>query len=731
MGSRLSSSVENTLPLSPGRLAARIAIVAAAFFLSGQLSFSLAVSHGIVTLVVFLAEGFALSAAILWGPRILPGVFLGQLLLALTNGLAWPLALGVSAINSIEALIGVLLFRRLKIHAAYDRLLDVALLLALIFFVLQPFSATLGTLLLWQGGVVPTDGMLNSWASWWFGNALGQALVTPLLLTLSTARFAADSFRRSLPNLVLPLLLAVMIAWLVLEGPQIVGANLGFGITAPLMVLLAAHYGMRITTLVTLIITVMMLYCTRLGMGPFAGVGGNLVELDLFLLRLALVGQFVGALFSERKVVEEELESQRHHLSEAQRIANLGNWILDFRNRHLVWSDEIYRILELDPKEVAPSEQAFLNRTHPEDRALIQQAFADALAHRVLYECTHRLVFPDGRIKHVRARGEIVRDETGRMLAYHGTLLDVTAMSQVEERLNLYAQIFRQSGEAIIVTDQNVNIIDANPAFTRLTGYALEEVRGQNPRLLASGKTPPETYKDMWQTLKERGAWSGELWDRTKAGDVYLKWMSVVALRDHYGKVTSYFASFVDITERKAAEERIHHIAHHDALTGLLNRFSLGHRLQQAVESSRREGQQLAVMFLDMNRFKPINDTYGHHVGDLLLIEVARRLVSCIRTSDFAARLGGDEFVVVLSGVASREAVESVAEKISDCLGQPYLLEDQSVESSASIGIGLFPEHGEHARELLHFADVAMYYAKKAGQGRHCFYRKEMEEQQG
>lgn len=582
--------------LLAGNTVARILLVATLYFLSGQASFSLSVSHGIVTLVVFLAEGFALSAAIIWGRRIWPGIFLGQLLLALFNGLAWPLALGVSVINSIEAIIGATLFRRMNIRLEYDRLRDVGLLLTLTFLILQPFSATLGVLLLWLGGMIDNASLQNAWLSWWLGNSLGQTIMTPLLLTLSVSRLTLPTLGRSL---LVPLLLTLAIGELVFFGPQLGSVSIGLALSAPLMVLLAARYGMIAATLSTVVIAALTLYYTNIEIGPFAAndsIDSNiqLFKLNFFLLSIALTGQFIAALFAERK--------------------------------------------------------------------------------------------------------------------------------QVEENLQLFARVFAQSSEAIVVTDHDNNIVEVNPAFTQLTGYTFDEVLGRNPRILASGETPAETYPALWQALNDHDKWQGELWDRRKDGRTYPKWTSISVVRNAAGKVTNYIASFVDIAERKASEERIHRLAHHDPLTGLLNRLSLKMRIEQALRSAQRENRQLALMFLDMDRFKNINDTLGHHVGDMLLIEVAARLTLSARASDIVARLGGDEFVVVLTGTADRDAAAHVADKIVKRLSQPYLLDQHQLHSSSSIGISLFPEHGSDVDTLMRHADIAMYHAKEQGCNKFNFF---------
>jgi len=429
---------------------------------------------------------------------------------------------------------------------------------------------------------------------------------------------------------------------------------------------------------------------------------------------------------NERLCAEAGLKVSRDQLNEAQRIARVGSWTLDLRDNRLEWSDGIFRIFEIDPARFGASYEAFLNAIHPEDREAVNRAYTNSLASRTPYQIDHRLLFPDGRIKHVEERCETLYAEDGTPLLSRGTVQDISALMQAEQALHLYANAFRHSGEAIMITDRDNRIVALNPAFTQLTGYTLEDVRGENPRVLASGRTPPETYQLMWAALRESGFWQGELWDRRKDGSFYPKWTAISAIRDEAGLVTHYIGSFTDISERKAAEERIHHLAHYDVLTGLLNRFSLENRLEQALLSARREDGEMAVMFIDMDRFKTINDTLGHHVGDGLLIEVGRRLQACVRESDIVARLGGDEFVVVLNGLEAGMTAAHVADKIVSALNQAYLIAGNELHSSPSVGISIFPNDGGEAETLMKNADAAMYHAKELGRNNYQFFTSAM-----
>ncbi|HEX5801761.1 MAG TPA: bifunctional diguanylate cyclase/phosphodiesterase [Azospira sp.] len=314
-----------------------------------------------------------------------------------------------------------------------------------------------------------------------------------------------------------------------------------------------------------------------------------------------------------------------------------------------------------------------------------------------------------------------VIDLAGRQAIYCAWR-DISDRKRAEEALRLYAKVFENSGEAIMITDSDNRIVAVNAALVRDTGYTFDDLRGRDPRVLASHKTPRETYQAMWAALRETGYWQGELWDQRKDGVTYPKWASISAIVDDQGELTNYIASFTDISERKAAEARIDHLAHHDALTGLFNRYNLESRLAQSLLAVRRENRLLAVMFIDLDRFKVINDTLGHHIGDLLLVEVARRLGTCVRESDIVARLGGDEFVVALTSLACDMDAALIAAKILNALGQPYTIEGKLLHSTPSIGISMFPFNGETSELLMKNADTAMYYAKEKGRNNFQFF---------
>jgi diguanylate cyclase (GGDEF)-like protein/PAS domain S-box-containing protein len=334
----------------------------------------------------------------------------------------------------------------------------------------------------------------------------------------------------------------------------------------------------------------------------------------------------------------------------------------------------------------------------------------------------------------------ITQLELRRTLAAHRQVeeqlqsLNASLEQKVETRtadLRISATAF-ETHESLMITDPDGVILRVNRAFTESSGYTVEEVVGQTPRLLKSGRHNADFYRAMWETLHRTGTWQGEIWDRRKNGDIYPKWLTITAVKGNNGVITHYVGSHIDITERKVAEEKIQHLAFYDPLTGLPNRRLLLDRLQQALASSARIGREGALLFIDLDNFKNLNDTLGHHIGDALLLQVAQRLASCIREGDTVARLGGDEFVVMLVDLSEQpiEAAtqtEAIGEKILTSLSQPYQLGTNEHLSTASIGATLFNDHQASIEELMKQADIAMYQAKKSGRNALRFFDPQMQ----
>ena len=310
-------------------------------------------------------------------------------------------------------------------------------------------------------------------------------------------------------------------------------------------------------------------------------------------------------------------------------------------------------------------------------------------------------------------------------------LYDITERKKIEADLRIAATVF-ESQEGMLVSDANNRILRVNRAFTRITGYSAEEVIGRNPRILQSGRQDTVFYAAMWRSINDTGAWDGEVWNRRKNGEIFPEHLAITAVKDQGGIVTNYVATLFDITLSKAAADEIEHLAFYDPLTGLPNRRLLMDRLKPALASSHRSGRKCALLFIDLDNFKTLNDTLGHDFGDLLLQQVAERLTSCVREVDTVARLGGDEFVVMLEDLSEQaaeaiEQTEVVGNKILTLLNQPYLLVTYDYRSTPSIGATLFDGHEQFVDELLKQADIAMYHAKASGRNTLRFFDQQMQ----
>ncbi len=350
-----------------------------------------------------------------------------------------------------------------------------------------------------------------------------------------------------------------------------------------------------------------------------------------------------------------------------------------------------------------------------------EMALADQQQRRY-FNFRHRLANGELREVEVHSGPVLLR---GRRLLY-SIIHDITARRRAEEQLRLSAKVFEGASEGIVICDRNNRIMSVNRAFVEITGYAEAEVQGRDPRVLNSGRHDAAFFANLWHHLKTAGTWQGEIWNRRKGGEVYPEWLSITTVRDEAGEVSNYVAVFADVSERKRNEEHIRFLAEHDYLTGLPNRSLLHDRLQQAIALAERNDESLALMFIDLDRFKNINDSLGHQVGDQLLQEVGRRIQACVRSADTVSRPGGDEFIILLPSIETPQDAARVAEKLLESLNRPYQLGGHELVITASIGIAVFPEDGRDFQTLVKNADAAMYYSKEAGRDSFHFFTPDM-----
>ncbi|MCM8596962.1 EAL domain-containing protein [Accumulibacter sp.] len=429
-----------------------------------------------------------------------------------------------------------------------------------------------------------------------------------------------------------------------------------------------------------------------------------------------------------RKELEASLRDQREFFRLISESIGEHIAVLDLEGRRL-YNSPSYRQFFGDARNLRGSD-SFAD-VHPEDRDLVQRVFHETAQSGVGQEIEYRLVRRDGSVRHMSSSGKVIRDSEGQPVRIVVVSHDITDRKHAEQWERIAATAF-ESQQGMFITDAFGIILRVNQAFTEITGYSAEEAVGRNPSLLRSGRHDATFYAEMRESLERTGAWQGEIWNRRKSDEIYPEWLTISAVTDSDGRVTHYVATLTDLTMRKAAQEEIRHLAFYDALTGLPNRRLLHERLRLAMATSARRGRQGALLFIDLDNFKTLNDTLGHEKGDLLLQQAARRLSDCIRSRDTVARLGGDEFVVMLEDLGERidEAVTQsriVGEKILAVLNRPYDLAGHEYHNTPSVGITLFSGERDALDELMKRADLAMYEAKATGRNTLRFFDPQMQ----
>ncbi len=455
-------------------------------------------------------------------------------------------------------------------------------------------------------------------------------------------------------------------------------------------------------------------------------------HLDIFTTCLYLIALFLifenyetfkesqHATEGERQVLRLTEERWRHALEGAGDAV----WAWESQTGEFHHSRRFAEMLGYAESELGQHSEQIFKIIHPDDEPRVRgelQAYLEQNTGHYVSEM--RMANKDGGWKWLLCRGMITqRNAAGEPSLMVGTFSDISERKQVEERLRLTAKVFENTLEGITIADRDGNILDVNEAFSKITGYAREELIGKNPRMLQSGRQDADFYRSMWKSVVENGHWRGEVWNRKKDGEMLAEILTISAITDAQGKVTNYVGISSDITLLKQHEKQLEHIAHYDALTSVPNRVLLADRLRQALAHSKREETILAVCHLDLDGFKLVNDTMGHEAGDNVLIEVTKRIKDTIRGDDTVARLGGDEFAVLLLGLRAEEECTSSLNRLLEAISQPIEIKGKLFEVSASIGVALYAGDDCDADTLLRHADQAMYTAKQSGKNRYHLY---------
>ncbi len=698
-----------------------LAMVYAAF---AKIALSFFSADGVVS-VVWPSSGLALAVLLLGGKRYWLGVFIGAFAGNVLAGSSVGLSLIIACGNTLEALTGLFL---LSHTSDFDSRLNQPrdyLYLMLAGASSAWVSALIGNGALLAYHLVTPPAVFANLLDWWQGDALGMVLMTPFILVWR--KFPHDWF---LPKRRLETIACFGLAFLF---GQVIFLNSFHIFTGRIlgywMFLFIAWAAMRYGRHGVLLIISMIVIQSLSGFIQHEGFFGTsiaLIDLTCYVLALITVGIGLALIIKKRQHIEQALRSSEQRLLTAQRIACLGHFEWNFTNGNLFWSPEMYRIFGLSAHLPPLNYTEFFEIVHTDDRQSLLDIVNNAIRLHQPYSVNYRIYLPSGEQRFIHAQAEIVTNAQGELVMV-GTAQDVTERKLAEESLQLAALVYENSSEAMMITDEDDLIIATNPAFSLLTGYTEAEVLGKNPSIRKSGYQDDIFYQNMHVMLELTGQWQGEIWNRCKSGEVCTEWLSINTIFHQDGSVYRRVSLFYDITQKKDNEALIWNQANFDRLTDLPNRNMFYDRLEQNLKKAHRHSQSLVLLFLDLDRFKEINDSFGHSIGDMLLKEVALRLTACMRETDTVARLGGDEFTIILTELTHASDAEIVAQGIINELIKPFLIDDKTLYISTSIGITVYPDDADNAEMLLKNADQAMYAAKAQGRNRYSYFTPAME----
>ena len=439
------------------------------------------------------------------------------------------------------------------------------------------------------------------------------------------------------------------------------------------------------------------------------------------------MAQTIARDITERKRAADLSRRNEERFQLASQASNDVIWDWDLLHSTIWWNQNFTQLFGYPSHEIEPGIESWINRLHPDDRDRVVTGIRAVIDHGGRsWKDEYRFRRRDGSYAYIFDRGYVIRDDQDKPMRMVGAMLDITERMQAAEQTRKLSSAIEQTADSVVITDRAGVIEYVNPAFEAITGFPATEALGRKPNILKSGEHDDAFYRDLWNTILHGEVFRAAFVNRRKDGVLYHEEKTITPLRDAAGTITHFVSTGKDITERVRAEGQLSYLAHHDALTGLPNRTLFNDRLEQAMIEAERHERLLAVVFLDLDRFKDVNDTLGHEAGDLLLKGVAERLLGAVRRGDTVARLSGDEFTLVLADMSHVDDAARVARKILDVFAQPFHIAGRDLFVSASLGLTLFPFDTRAAQELLRYADVAMYRAKEAGRNSYQFYTAEM-----
>lgn len=611
-------------------------------------------------------------------------------------------------------------------------------------------SALFGVTGLAAVGFVPWEAYIDVFVTWWTGYGVGVLIVTPLLVALS---FDTITVRFKLGHAVYAIALIVVTA----TGLGAFQLNLGqIGLLATLPVAMWSVFRLDIQTTFASIIFISgaAVVATAAGVGVFVSSNLNigLFGLQQFIALLSITLLTLNAVAHERATAQASLSKLAQELD--SRVVQRTEDLEHARKKLEASETRLRGLIDcLHAGVVVHSPETEVTLCNPRAAHLLgidRQAMTGMNAANPTWNFTSDngerldiddypvnqiirerkplgnfllgIVGPCADITWVLANGSPILDENGELKEVIISFVDVTDLKKAQIQLKHAAAVFQSTVEGVTITDANGVILDVNPAFSDITGYERQEAIGRNSRMLKSGKHGPGFYQEMWHSLEVLGVWRGEVWNRKKDGTVYPELLTISTVRTEQQEVEAYIGVFTDISQMKQSQEHLDYLAYHDALTGLPNRELLGSHLRRSIKHARRSGSSTGLVFIDLDQFKSINDSLGHHVGDELLKKVAERLVEVVRDDDIVARLSGDEFVVLLGDLQEQESAIVAVDRIMGAFNGVFAVEGQKLRITASLGVSVFPQDADNATDLMRHADAAMYRVKDEGRNGYCFF---------
>jgi diguanylate cyclase (GGDEF)-like protein/PAS domain S-box-containing protein len=674
--------------------------------------------------LIWLPAGIAFAALLRWGSAMGVAIFIGAYILNLKTGLNNQTAIFIAIGNTIGALFAYWYLKKYQFQNQFLRSNDILHFL-LAACMGTAISAINGSLILWDIGLLSTPSA--AFITWWAGDFVGVLLLTPFLLAINQVQI--NKIISSLKEFYLYIFVFTAIHYLVFYSPFI---KLQISFLPFIVVLWAAiRLGGLGSSFSTVASSFIAIYATYQHFGPFYSndMIRNHIVLWTYMATLSGASLLISALQSERARANSELKDSFDRIQKvASRLPGVIIQYHVFKDRSTkisYASEAIFSILEVTFEEVQNNFESLFQKIDPLDIHAYKAALRQAYINFSPYQIEFRFHRKNGEVRwlYIDATPEASGKEES---LWHCFISDITERKLAEEHLRIAAITF-ESLACTFITDAKWRVISVNKAFTKITGYSSKELIGQFVPRHTSAKQDESFYNNISAALDESYFWQGEIWSKRKNGEIFPQQITLTAIKNEANTITHFVGAFTDNSVNKGYEDEILNLAFYDPLTQLPNRRLLMDRLQQVITLNQREGSYSAIYFIDLDNFKTLNDTHGHDAGDILLIEAARRLQTCIRESDTVARLGGDEFVVVINQLGKNAddammSADRVGEKIRDLLNDPYHITDFIHHGSGSIGVCLFQGNDVTVKDLFKRADTAMYEAKASGRNAIRFF---------